>query len=381
MLIDVTRLLGRFLQGRRPTGVDRVSLAYIEHFQDEAQALVRFAGRWVVASKTESQALFRELRQPGADLSIRVRLLIAKNYVQFWRGPAPGSILVNTGHSGLDNSNYAQCVKRYRLRPLYFLHDLIPIRYPEYSRPGEFERHCRRFQGMISSAFGLVMNSLATSKDVEAYANSRRLALPPFVTAHLASACLPVPSTERPLAEPYFVILGTIEPRKNHLLLLQLWRQLCNELGSKTPYLVVIGQRGWECEQVIDILDRCDALKDKVIELSDCADAELATWLKHAQALLFPSFAEGFGIPLVEALSLGTPVICSDLPVFQELAGDIPEYLDPLDGLGWKTWIIEYAQPNSKSREAQLSRMTGWQAPTWQSHFAQIQGLMARCLN
>ncbi len=59
---------------------------------------------------------------------------------------------------------------------------------------------------------------------------------------------------------------------------------------------------------------------------------ELSNWLAHARALLFPSFAEGFGLPVVEALSVGTPVIATDLPAFREAAGSIPEYLDPLDG-------------------------------------------------
>ena len=114
--------------------------------------------------------------------------------------------------------------------------------------------------------------------------------------------------------------------------------------------------------------------------MAECDDAALATWLHHAQALLFPSFAEGYGIPLVEALSLGTPVIASDLPVFHELAGEIPEYLDPMDGLAWKRLVLDYALPGSARRTAQLSRMAGWQAPTWQAHFEQVEAFMARCL-
>ncbi len=178
------------------------------------------------------------------------------------------------------------------------------------------------------------------------------------------------------MPEPYFVVLGTIEPRKNHLLLLNLWRRLVEEFGQQVPRLVVIGQRGWECEQVVDMLERCEALKGVVVELNGCDDVALATWLHHAQALLFPSFAEGYGIPLVEAMSLGTPVIASDLPVFHELAGDIPEYLDPLDGEGWRKAVLEYTMLGSSLRNAQLVRLAGWQAPEWSAHFEKVDAFM-----
>jgi glycosyltransferase involved in cell wall biosynthesis len=115
-----------------------------------------------------------------------------------------------------------------------------------------------------------------------------------------------------------------------------------------------------------------------VIEKRRCPDAALATWLQHAQALLFPSFVEGFGLPLLEALSQGVPAIASDLAVFREFAGEIPDYLDPLDGSGWKARVLDYAQPDSALRRAQLERMRGFQAPTWENHFATVEGLIER---
>ena len=174
------------------------------------------------------------------------------------------------------------------------------------------------------------------------------------------------------------MVLGTIEPRKNHLLLLHVWRQIVAELGEAAPQLVVIGQRGWECEQVVDLLDRCTALQGHVTELPRCGDQELATWLAHAQALLFPSFTEGFGMPLVEALTLGVPVIASDLPVFREVAGGIPDYLDPIDGLGWYQRVLGYLAVGGPMRCAQRVRMEGFRAPTWGEHFTVVESLLDR---
>jgi glycosyltransferase involved in cell wall biosynthesis len=173
-------------------------------------------------------------------------------------------------------------------------------------------------------------------------------------------------------------MLGTIEPRKNHWMLLHVWRQLVETLGDAAPQLVIIGQRGWECENVVDMLERCAALQAHVTELSQCSDAELVTYLHHAQALLFPSFVEGYGMPLIEALALGVPVIASDLPVFRELAGEIPDYLNPLDGVRWMQLIVRYSQPDASARSAQLTRMQGFTTPDWAQHFVQVERLLAR---
>jgi glycosyltransferase involved in cell wall biosynthesis len=83
-------------------------------------------------------------------------------------------------------------------------------------------------------------------------------------------------------------------------------------------------------------------------------------------------------MPLVEALASGAPVIASDLPAFREIAGDIPEYLDPLDGMGWLARIEAYADSNSMERTAQLERMEGFVPPAWSTHFDAVERLLER---
>jgi glycosyltransferase involved in cell wall biosynthesis len=186
-----------------------------------------------------------------------------------------------------------------------------------------------------------------------------------------------LPTDPPAVKAPYFVCVGTIEARKNHLLLLNLWRQLTEMLGDSAPRLVLIGQRGWETENAIDMLERCPALRGVVFESANVPDDEAARLVQGAQALLLPSFAEGFGFPLVEALTLGVPVLCSNLAAFRENGGDVPEYLDPLDGLGWRSAVIDYASPSSPRRAAQLRRLSGWTPPSWQDHFAAVEALIA----
>jgi glycosyltransferase involved in cell wall biosynthesis len=177
--------------------------------------------------------------------------------------------------------------------------------------------------------------------------------------------------------QPTFVILGTIEARKNHLMLLHVWSRLVERLGSTAPRLLVIGQRGWECEQVFDLLDRSQSLKHVVTEIGRCDDETLAGHLAGARALLFPSLIEGYGLPLVEALRSGVPVIASNLPVFREIAGEVPDYLDPLDGPAWEKAILSYTERTSEARHAQLRRLAAYRAPTWADHFDAVDSWLA----
>lgn len=374
--IDVTRLAARLLEGRHPTGVDRVSLAYIEHFGASARALVRHWRRWVQLGGGGSAALFSALRGSAAHPKPGVRAAVAAGYALRW-SKRRGALLLNTGHSGLDAPGYAGAVRALGLRPVYFLHDLIPLTHPEYCRPGEADRHRQRLRTMLATGEGLIVNSQATAACLRGYVRAEGIALPPCVVAPLGTAALPAAAAVPPIAGPYFVMLGTVEPRKNHLLPLHLWRRFAEEGVTPLPKLVIVGQRGWECEQVIDLLERCEALRGHVIEAGACPDAELSNWLAHACALLFPSFAEGYGMPLAEALAAGLPVIASDLPVFREVAGGIPDYLDPLDGTGWRRAVLDYARNDSAARAAQLARMRGFCAPSWERHFEIVDAFLA----
>jgi glycosyltransferase involved in cell wall biosynthesis len=380
MLIDVTRLVHRKFRGRLPTGVDRVSLAYLERYGARSAALLRLAGRWRVLRQRDSQPVFDALISRETHSARQLAWRLARALPVRAVGDTRHRALLNTGHSGLEQPRYAAEVRRRGLRPLYFVHDLIPITHPEYTRPGEDDRHRRRVQTALDTGAALVVNSRATRLQLADYAHRLGRRLPDCVVAPLAPAALPTPAHRPPIDRSYFVVVGTIEPRKNHLLLLQVWRRLVEEFGAAAPRLVVIGQRGWECAPVLSFLEQCTALREFVIARPHCSDGDLATWLQHARALLFPSFVEGFGLPLVEALARRVPVIASRLPAFQEMAGEIPEFLDPLDGPAWQQAIRDYMQPDGLRARLQRQRMSGYAAPTWSAHFAVVDALVDSCL-
>jgi glycosyltransferase involved in cell wall biosynthesis len=379
ILLDVSRLVWRSWAGLLPTGIDRTCLAYVAHYRDRAQAVVQRGGFTRILSPALSRALFDTLLDQGKP---GIKAFAWRNCGRlFWDGGKAGQLAgrtyLNVGHTGLDKPGHGQWLQRTGVRPIYFLHDLIPLTHPEYCRPGEPEKHLRRMTALLDHAAGIIGNSKDTLNAFADFAvgkgNSRT---PPTLVAPLGAELAgtsEVNAAQQASGErPYFLMLGTIEGRKNHLLMLNVWAEMARRLGPACPKLVVIGKRGWECEQAVDLLERCDAIRGHVVELPRCDDAELAAYMSDARALVFPSFVEGYGLPLVEALFCGTPVIASDLAVFRELAGQIPDYLSPVDGLGWMRVIEAYSQPESPLRDAQLARMKGWTAPTWNAHFAKV---------
>jgi glycosyltransferase involved in cell wall biosynthesis len=368
-LIDITRLLGRLLKRRLPTGVDRVGIEYLRYYQGRSQLVVRFRGSFFALSKAASVRLSSQLIAPNGFCSL-VGILVRDLWC--WRRPPSGAWLINTGHSGLEHKEYPQWIAAYHMRPIYFIHDLIPISHPQFSRALEPEKHKIRIFNALTTAAGIVTNSTDTLNHLTHYAEQNRQPMPKACVALLAPAKLPVGAPISPMPRPYFLILGTIEGRKNHELLLAIWRSLPKD----GPMLVIVGRRGWSCESVINDLDNDPQLVGKVLELSHCTDEQLATWLKHARALLFPSHVEGYGMPLVEALCAGVPVIASDLPVFREIAGNIPEYLNPLNTEAWKARIIDYSKKDSKYRLEQCQRLENYSEPTWERHFSTVEGFI-----
>lgn len=376
ILIDVSRLIWRLWRGGLPTGIDRVCLAYAEHFRGRAQAVLHRRGRFYVLSLADSDLLF--------DLMMN-RRPFARAFVQFAVRAFPrargtparqGSLYLNLGHTGLDEPLLPRWIERNRLRAVFLVHDLIPLTHPEYCRAGEEAKHRRRMQNVLASAGGLIANSRATLEDVRSFAATNGLPMPPSVVAWIAGDCVRTNVIPRSFGRPHFVIVGTIEGRKNHRLLLHIWQRLAGRHGAETPLLVIVGQRGWEAGTAIAMLDRAKELKAHVIELGSCGDQELADIIAGARALLMPSFAEGFGLPVAEALQLGTPVIASNLEVFREFAGDIPTYIDPLDGSAWEDAIVSFAA-GSPERQRQKQALVGYRGPDWPSHFKVVEEWLA----
>ena len=404
-MLDIARLLW---SARRsgPSGIDRVELNYAQHFlRTDAlrpgYAVVHVMG-WVFGLSPKVARRFIDgiaARWAGARPSGHGRPVSALQvYAQLLSGPwMPGfelrrrlkkygqaPIFVVVSHHHLSIEGTIRRIRRFfGARCVCLLHDLIPIEYPEFVKPNRELRHRRATRTISRCVDAVIVNSQTTADGFRAYLTREfgpEAHRPGIHVALIGVRGLPLSSDPSPLPEgpdsvPYFVVLGTIEPKKNHLLLLNLWCRFATT-RVRPPRLHVIGARGWENEQVIDILERSPRVRGLVEEHNRLDDAGVAALLTHARALLVPSFVEGFGMPLAEALASGVPVICSDIAAFREVGRDVPEYVDPLDLPGWSDIILEYCDPHSERRAAQLRRLQGWPVPVWPDHFAVVESVL-----
>lgn len=402
IIFDVTRLVTRL--GRlTPNGIDRVDLDYARYLagssHDVLAAIIgpdgaaRLAPRRALVeivrlisdawaeeghsvdtsahnSSRARRALFRlhgEGRQRRTGSLAEASRLVAKFARLQWAGAlfglgglwpgrglatsAPdGAVYLNVSQFPIWRARYlAAFDRRPDVRCYFMLHDLLPIRYPEFFRPFEVQRHLGRLETIAMRASGVIMSSEANKRDLMAYFHDRKIRVPNIIVAPLSVApvfqvkskcdgcdigAMPPPA--------YFVCVGTIEPRKNHLFLLHVWRELIAKHDELAPDLILVGSKGWQFANVMDMLERCPSIQRRVRLVSGLSTPALVSLLRGAKALLMPTFAEGYGLPVAEALQSGVPVIASDIEAFSGLDASGLTLVDATDGVGWIRVIMEH---------------------------------------
>ena len=393
-LLDVTRLASR--AGRGLTGVDRVERAYLSHLLSlprPVYGLARTAIGFVVLDRDGLTGLMRRIdgrmpwgppdavarlsrrltpmrRRADADLR-RLAWASASRFGLRWllrRILPPGTSYVNVGHSNL-TPRVLRAVRGIRgSRIAVMIHDTIPLDWPQFQREGTVDRFRILLRTAGQGADLVIANSRQTAGDLDRWFATLGIEVPVLPALLGVDVPAPVPGDlppGMPPGKPYFVCLGTIEPRKNHALLLDVWQDLDSAMPGRCPGLLICGSRGWRNE---DVFARLDALPPDgpVRELTGLSDGAVAALLQGAAGLLQPSLAEGFGLPCAEAAALQTPVICSDLPVYREMLEDIPVYLPPGDRYSWLRTIRKITEADTGQRRTTAG---GSDLPTWRMHF------------
>ena len=392
-VLDVSRTVSRIGAGG-DSGVDRVERAYIRELLRRGGSvhfLTRIMGGLALLDARGIRALLDLAENPAAapapDLlgslarrqpparrraetaARREALAWARNAraAQMLRERLPGGFsYLNVGHSNLDAARLARLRDGGAARMAIMIHDVIPLDYPEFSRPETPARFEALLRAAAEAADLMIFNSADTRRRTLRWLDRWQIPVE-HVTALLGVDPMPDPPVRAPSEPPAFVVLGTIEPRKNHLLLLNIWRQFAEEMpADEVPQLHIVGRRGWENENIVDVLDRAPFMGRHVFEHGFLPDGELRDLLAGARALLFPSFAEGFGYPLAEACQMGLPAICADLPVYREFIDNGPSYIDPLDGPGWKNAIVSLVKETDRNIELRQY------LPLWNEHFETV---------
>ena len=361
-VLDVSDLIQYWQHSIRPTGIQRVQIEVVRQVFSgrplaavAGQVIVVFfdpdAGWWQVLEPD------RLLRQVGLSFQVSLPpslwhrelmrcLLSVRQYL-----PQAGDMLVNLGTSWwLPDYHYRVRQLRLAFRAGYvpFIHDVIPLVVPQLCDAGLTEEFRLWFREAIAAADHVVVNSSFSRRDIMRAAEELGgRQLDPTVVR--LNALYPPPGAEVPSAiverhdldiNRYVLCVGTLEGRKNHNLLFQVWLRLAERLPvERHARLVLVGKRGSLFEEANALLERSAALREQLLILTEVSDLELADLYRAAAFTVYPSFYEGWGLPVTEATGHGKLTVASTASSLPEVvsAGDI--LLDPDDVEGWTDTI------------------------------------------
>ncbi len=235
--------------------------------------------------------------------------------------------------------------ERWGMRIAVLIYDIIPLLRPEWCDQNLTARFRHWALALLPQADILLTISQASARDLGRFAAAGGIAL--------RAAPLPIPvgtGFSRPVGSPappasatrdarlppagsYVLTVSTIEARKNHALLLRVWRRLLDEMpAASVPTLVFAGRVGWLVDDLMRQLRNADWLDGKIVLIADPQDGELAQLYEGCRFTVFPSFYEGWGLPVTESLGFGRPCIASNSSALPEAGGRLARYFDPEDG-------------------------------------------------
>ncbi|MGV8864888.1 MAG: glycosyltransferase family 4 protein [Pseudomonas sp.] len=252
---------------------------------------------------------------------------------------------------------------------VWMVYDLVPILVPETCHPGMPPVFRHWLNHAARCADGFVCISEATRTDLEAYIDevlphgARR---PWSRTVHLGSdleSGRVLPTTVAAQVSiaaignrPAHLVLGTLEPRKDHATILEAFEKVWDE--DVDVALVIVGKAGWSVDLLAERLRRHREAGKRLFWLERASDGDVNQLIQRTAALIQASIAEGFGLPIIEAGSQGVPLILSDIPVFREIAGDEASYFRSGDSEGLAQLIREGSSLGNWMRPSGIRTMT-----------------------
>ncbi|CAN5640291.1 glycosyltransferase family 1 protein [soil metagenome] len=259
--------------------------------------------------------------------------LIAAGLPSARRLPLPRRALVAAWERGLPPAPRGMAlvhaptllVPRVRVPLVVTIHDTVPWTHPQTLTPRGARWHRRMAERAVSVGAHITVPTQAVADSLAEHG----LPIAPdhlhVLGAGVAPGLAVQPTAERSqqvadelqLPPRYVLSLATFEPRKG----LDVLFDAMALLGPRSPVLVLVGRPGWGAVDPAAEARRRKLPADRIRVLGPIPDSQLAVVLRRADALVMPSRAEGFGLPIVEAMAVGTPVICSDDPALQEVSG------------------------------------------------------------
>lgn len=268
------------------------------------------------------------------------------------------------------------------LRIVPVIHDVLPFTLaPQFSGHSteSLMNYCRRVVPVSSLVLCV---SKSTKDDLSSWLKQQDIALPRMEVFRLgedfefAKAEKPTEAafgTSGLKGDDYLVTVGTIEARKNHALLYNVYK-LAKARGIELPKSVIVGRRGWKTEQIYDFMTQDPEVKDKFVFLHNASDENLSWLYDHALFSVFPSFCEGWGMPIAESVARGVPCVCSNTTSMIEVAEEYVTHFTPSSTDECLTAITDMLQP--KNLKAWREKCATYKQTTWDQSFDQVRQLM-----
>ncbi|MCH7310294.1 glycosyltransferase family 1 protein [Acinetobacter sp. ANC 4805] len=252
-------------------------------------------------------------------------------------------------------------------------HDLIPINYPEFFLSQNTSLFSRYMNQTIKVVDHFYCNSEFTKTELSEYHTKMGVNQPPMTVVTLGCDLYMKQITDNKsdllksiMNQPYLLFVSTIEIRKNHNLIYQMYLKLLEQGVQNLPPVYFVGRRGWKVEALLNNLDNDSRIKDKIRILDNVSDSDLIQLYKHCWFTLYPSFIEGYGLPVAESLSFGKFCLSSNAGSLTEVGKEYIDYADPhqLDQWAEKFLFLinhpEYVAEKEKQIRDQY-RPTSWE--------------------
>ncbi|SPX85146.1 glycosyltransferase family 4 protein [Moraxella ovis] len=242
----------------------------------------------------------------------------------------------------LEMRSFAFIKKRTDITLKVLCHDLIPINYPQYF----FNANTQLFFEYIKEAIKVVdvfyCNSNFTKNELTDYYQKNNLPLAPMQVLTLGCDLRTKADNgnddafiQSLIHEPYLLLVSTIEIRKNHALIYEMYLKLLEKGIGNLPKVYFVGRQGWKVDELLHNLTTDERIKDKIVMLNNITDHQLIALFKHCWFTIYPSFIEGYGLPVTESLSMGKYCLASNAGALPEAGGDFIDYVSPHDVDAW----------------------------------------------